>query len=218
MARAGGRNGARAKPRLRAQTPGPRGRRDPRIETAAEAIALVEQAGAITLVPAGDRLSLVTAVVGGPVAGSWWSHPRGKVIYAIATALADSRDVLVSKLVDGKITFVHRALWPALHRVVTDRRTRAAGRRALSAAARGLLDRVERAGRVRCDGPADRAARRTLESAALVHSASEHTDKGSHAAVLTAWSSWAPPDVVAASAELALADARAALAAAGITI
>jgi hypothetical protein len=200
------------------ETPGPRARRSARIDTVEEALALVEGAGAITLVPTGDRPSLVAAVAGGPVAGSWWSHPRGKAIFAIATALGDSGDILVSKLVDGKVTFVHRALWPALYRVVSDPRSRATRRQALPAAARALLDRVERDGSVRCDGPADRAARRALEAAALVHTASEHTDKGSHAAVLTAWKSWATADIVTASRKLALADARAALAIAGITI
>jgi hypothetical protein len=209
---------AKAKPRARTQTPGPRGRRDPRIETVDEALALIEQNGAITLVPAGTRPSLVTAVAGERVAGSWWSHPRGKAIYDIATALGDTGDVLISKLVDGKVTFLHRALWPALYRVVTDPKAKAARRRGLTAAARALLDRVERDGSVTCDGPADRAARRLLESAALVHTTSEHTDKGSHAAVLTAWTSWAPADVVTAAKDLALADARASLAAAGITL
>lgn len=204
--------------RSRTQTPGPRGRRDPRIDTVDEALALIEKSGAITLVPSGARPSLVTAVAGGPVSGSWWSHPRGKAIYAIATALEASTDVLVSKLVDGKVTFVHRALWPALYRVVSDPRARAARKRGLSAAARALLDRVERDGTVTCDGPADRAARRALEAAALVHAASEHTEKGSHAAVLTAWSTWAAPDVAAAAGKLPLAEARESLAAAGITL
>lgn len=205
-----------AKPR--AETAGPRSRRSAQIDTVAAALALVEQAGAITLVPTGDRPSLVAAVVGGPVAGSWWSHPRGKAIFRLATGLEDSGDILVSKLVDGKVTFVHRALWPALYRVVSDPRSRAARRSALPAAARALLDRVERDGTVRCDGPADRAARRVLEAATLVHTASEHTDTGSHAAVLTAWKTWATADIVTASRKLALADARATLATAGITI
>jgi hypothetical protein len=211
------RSNAKSKPRR--ETPGPRGRRDARIENAREALALVEEVRVITLVPAaGDRPSLVGAIVGGPVKGSWWSHPRGKLIYDVAVALEASGDVLVTKLVDGKVTFVHRALWPALIRVVTDAKARAPRRKALSAPARALLDRIERAGAVQCDGPADRAARKELELAGLVHATSEHTDHGHHAAVLTAWRSWAPADVAADAARLSLADARAALAAAGVTI
>ena len=54
---------------------------------------------------------------GEPVRGSWWSHPRSREIFAVTRAVRDSDDVLVCRLIDGKITFVHRRLWPALVRV-----------------------------------------------------------------------------------------------------
>jgi hypothetical protein len=204
--------------RPRAPTPGPRSRKDERIDTVVEALALVETAGAVTLVPAGDRPSLVAAIVGGPVAGSWWSHPRGKAIFDIATELERSPDVLVAKLVDGKVTFVHKRVWPALYKVVTDPKGRAARTRGLPAAAKALLDRVEREGSVQCDGPADRAARKALEAGALVHATSEHTDAGHHAAVLTSWPTWASTDTRTAARKLPIALARATLAAAGISL
>lgn len=59
---------------------------------------------------------LTEAIVGAAICGSWWSHPEGKRIFAILGAVADSRDVLVCRLVDGKVTFVHRRLWAALVR------------------------------------------------------------------------------------------------------
>jgi hypothetical protein len=169
----------------------------------------------MTLVPTRALPSLIAAITGGPIAGSWWSHPRGKDIFAIASALEDSADVLVGKLVDGKVTFVHRRLWPALYRVVSDPETRAARVRGLSAAATALLARVEAAGTLR---GADRAARKPLEERALVHSISEHTASGHHETVLTAWPAWAPPAIAAAAAALSLDAARAALAAAGIPL
>jgi hypothetical protein len=172
----------------------------------------------MTLVPTRALPSLIAAITGGPIAGSWWSHPRGKDIFAIATELEDSPDVLVGKLVDGKVTFVHRRLWPALYRVVTDPETRAARVRGLPAAATALLARVEAAGSLRCADRADRAARKPLEERALVHSTSEHTDAGHHATVLTAWPTWATPAVAAAAAALSLAAARDALATAGIPL
>ncbi len=61
--------------------------------------------------------SLVTAIAGKPVRGNWWTHPRAKMIFAITRALRESPDVLVCRIVDGKIGFVHRRLWPALVRV-----------------------------------------------------------------------------------------------------
>jgi hypothetical protein len=58
--------------------------------------------------------SLAEAIAGGPIRGSWWGHPKGQEIYKAAEAIRDSADVLVCRLVDGKITYVHRRLWPAI--------------------------------------------------------------------------------------------------------
>jgi len=61
--------------------------------------------------------SLAQAVAGEPIRGSWWAHPLGHEIFRITRAVRDSDEVLVCRLVDGKITYVHRRLWPALVRV-----------------------------------------------------------------------------------------------------
>ena len=61
--------------------------------------------------------SVVGLVAGQPVRGSWWSHARSHDIHAVLTWLADEPDVLAAKLVSGKVTFVHRRLWPALSSV-----------------------------------------------------------------------------------------------------
>ena len=58
--------------------------------------------------------SLAEAIAGGPIRGSWWGHPKGKEIFRVADAVSDHADVLVCKLVDGKVTYVHRRIWPAL--------------------------------------------------------------------------------------------------------
>jgi hypothetical protein len=60
---------------------------------------------------------LAEAIAGEPIRGSWWAHPRGHQIFAILGALGESPDILTCRLVDGKVTFVHRRLWPALVRV-----------------------------------------------------------------------------------------------------
>ena len=49
--------------------------------------------------------------------GSWWAHPKGHEIFRLSRAIRGSADVLVCRLVDGKITYVHRRLWPALVRL-----------------------------------------------------------------------------------------------------
>ncbi|HEU4729023.1 MAG TPA: hypothetical protein VFT22_14060 [Kofleriaceae bacterium] len=63
---------------------------------------------------------LADAVAGEPIVGSWWAHPRGKAIFAALSQLDDSEDVRCFKLVDGKITFVHRRVWPALARLASE--------------------------------------------------------------------------------------------------
>lgn len=83
--------------------------------TVAQALAFVERHG-IVLESArrGATPSLADAVAGEPIPGGWWSHRAGREIFAITRAVRESADVLVCRLVDGKITFVHRRLWPAL--------------------------------------------------------------------------------------------------------
>ena len=85
--------------------------------TADEAIAFVRKHGVVLSAAKGPVPNVSEAVAGGPVKGSWWSHPQGREIFRVLRSLSDSPDILVCRLVDGKITFVHRRLWPALVRV-----------------------------------------------------------------------------------------------------
>jgi hypothetical protein len=61
--------------------------------------------------------SLAQVVAGEPVKGSWWAHPKGNEIFLLSRAIRSSPDVLVCRLVDGKITYIHRRLWPAIVRL-----------------------------------------------------------------------------------------------------
>jgi hypothetical protein len=61
--------------------------------------------------------NLVEAIVGSPVKGSWWGHAKGKQIFNLLQDLRGSKKVLVCRLVDGKVTYVHRDVWPALVRL-----------------------------------------------------------------------------------------------------
>lgn len=81
--------------------------------TAKEALTFVKQHGVVLQAARGPVPSLAEAIVGGPIRGSWWGHPKGREIFRVADAVTDSDEVLVCKLVEGKITFVHRRLWPA---------------------------------------------------------------------------------------------------------
>jgi hypothetical protein len=82
--------------------------------TPREALAFVERHGIVLQAARGPVPSLAEEIAGGPIRGSWWGHPRGKEIFQAAEAVCESADVLVCKLIEGKITYVHRRLWPAL--------------------------------------------------------------------------------------------------------
>lgn len=56
--------------------------------------------------------SLAARIAGGPIHGSWWSHPRGREIFALIQHVHASNAVLVCSLAGGKITYIHRRLWP----------------------------------------------------------------------------------------------------------
>ena len=61
--------------------------------------------------------NLVEFIAGEPVKGNWWSHPHSHRIFALTRSVRDSPDVLTCRLVNGKVTFVHRRVWPALVRL-----------------------------------------------------------------------------------------------------
>jgi hypothetical protein len=44
---------------------------------------------------------------------SWWSHSKGKEIFRALDALPEDQ-VVSTKLVGGKVTLIHRRLWPEL--------------------------------------------------------------------------------------------------------
>ena len=84
--------------------------------TPRQAAAFVRKHGVVLEAATGSVPAMAAAIVGAPIRGSWWAHPRRQAIFELTRALRDSRDILVCRLVDGRITYVHRRLWPALVR------------------------------------------------------------------------------------------------------
>ena len=87
--------------------------------TSRQALAFVRKHGVVLEAAHGPVPSLAEVIAGEPVRGSWWSHPKGNEIFAVTRAVRDSDDVLVCRLIKGKITFVDRRLWPALVRAAS---------------------------------------------------------------------------------------------------
>ena len=85
--------------------------------TRRSALAFVRKHGVVLEGARGPVPSLAEAVAGGRIRGSWWGHKRGHEIFAITRAIRASPDVLVCRLVRGKVTYVHARVWAALARV-----------------------------------------------------------------------------------------------------
>jgi len=83
-------------------------------------LSFVEKHGVVLASARGAVPSLAEAVAGEPIVGSWWAHPKGKAIFEALSEIDDSLDVRCFRLVDGKVTFVHRKAWPALVRLGKD--------------------------------------------------------------------------------------------------
>lgn len=85
--------------------------------TASGALAFVRKHGVVLVSAKGAAPRLTEAILGAAINGSWWAHPQSRHIYAILQAVTESGQVLVCRLIDGKVTLVHRRLWPALVRL-----------------------------------------------------------------------------------------------------
>ena len=85
--------------------------------TPKEAIAFVKANGVVLESGRGPVPNLAEAIAGAAIRGSWWAHPKANTIFLCSRAIRESADVLVCRLVGGKVTYVHRRLWPALVRL-----------------------------------------------------------------------------------------------------
>lgn len=159
--------------------------------------ALVKKKGLVT------QTEAASFVAGESIRGSWWTHPRGKEIFRALTELEDDEDVRSCKLIDGKVTFVHRRLWPALLRVAQERDLFPKP----SAAAKAALKRL--------GGKLDRKVREELERTLLVIGRSEHTPTGKHEVRVEAFTDAFPADARREARRMSLEEATSALRAAG---
>jgi hypothetical protein len=80
-------------------------------------LAFVKAQGVVLESARGPVPSLAEAIAGKPIRGSYWAHPKAHDIFLCSRVIRQSADVLVCRLVCGKVTYVHRRLWPALARL-----------------------------------------------------------------------------------------------------
>lgn len=82
--------------------------------TPKQALAFVRKHGVVLQSARGAVPNLAEFIAGEEIRGGWWSHAKGREIFRVCEALAESEEVLMCTLVDGKVTYVHKRLWPAL--------------------------------------------------------------------------------------------------------
>lgn len=80
-------------------------------------LAFVEEHGVVLASAKGPVPRLIEKIAGETITGNWWSHPRAHAIYNLLAVLQQHDDILVCRLVNGKVTLVHRRAWPALVRL-----------------------------------------------------------------------------------------------------
>jgi hypothetical protein len=85
--------------------------------SAADALAFIEEHGVVLVAGKGPVPRLVEVILGEPIRGSWWAHPASHRIFAVLQVVEESGELLVCRLIAGKVTLVHRRLWPALTRL-----------------------------------------------------------------------------------------------------
>jgi len=133
-------------------------------------------------------LPSVVGIVAGPrVKGSWWGHEKGHEIFRELGKLESNPDALTTRLVSGKVTYLHRRLWPDFISIANAREGWQI--RGLPSGARRLLAEVDGKGQVRMDTyPGKSEDAREIERRLLVYTEDIHTDKGFHTKLLSAWS------------------------------
>ena len=85
--------------------------------TPRQAVGFVHRHGVVLEAARGLEPSLAAHVAGGPIAGSWWGHPRGHEIYALTLVIQESKAILICMLAHKRRTYIHRRLWPAFVRL-----------------------------------------------------------------------------------------------------
>ncbi|HYO53076.1 RNA methyltransferase [Archangium sp.] len=182
------------------------------VRTEHDARELIRQKRVVTEVPASGMTSLVEAVAGGPVHGSWRTHAKGRLMYRLGRMLRASDEVLAVRLVEGKVAFVDPVLWAVVFRVAMEPSRRRRSLEGLSSQARALLTAVERDRVVRLEKQGEwTKGREALEERLLVHVSEAEPEEGHHVTVLRAWRDWVSPTVKEAAETLTYDEALARL-------
>jgi hypothetical protein len=85
--------------------------------TPRKVVAFIRSHGVVLESAQGAEPSLAAHIAGSPIKGNWWSHKKSHQIFWLTQHVRASKAVLVCTLAHGKITYIHRRLWPYFVRV-----------------------------------------------------------------------------------------------------
>lgn len=128
--------------------------------------------------------SVVGILTGESLRGSWWSHPQSHSIFSVLSALAESPEVALTKLLNRKDTFIHKQLWSAL--LAVGRAREDWQLQGMSGECVRLLYLVDQSDTVMATGP----AAKELQFRLLVTAQQVHTEDGRHEIALESWARW----------------------------
>ena len=128
--------------------------------------------------------NVVTLMTGESLRMSWWSHPRAQDIFNMLDILSDHPDVLLTKLISGKDTFIHRRSWSDFVAVAISKEKWQMN--LLPSEPAKLLDEIESHGFVLRSGPAAKELQKRL----LINAKQIHTTSGKHSFMLQSWKLW----------------------------
>ena len=84
-----------------------------------DAVEFVDEYDVVLVSAKGSVPRLAEYIGGAPIKGSWWAHPQAHAIFALINVLADSEQVVICRMIEGRLTMVHRRLWPSLVRAAS---------------------------------------------------------------------------------------------------
>ncbi len=136
-----------------------------------------------------DRMlpSVTTLIVGKPVEGSWWSHPKANMIFNAVEEIDEA--VATVRLVRKKNTLVAQSLWQDLCDLGKAREPWQLD--GLNPEALTMLETIESAPEPVVFDKARKKFAAQLDDRLLAYAASIHTDAGHHVRAYQSWTAWA---------------------------
>lgn len=159
--------------------------------------------------------SVVGIVTGEKILSTWWSHKKGHEIFNILSEISEKDDILLTKMISGKVTFIYKNLWLEFLTVANSNEPWQFNN--LSVEAQALLKSIHSKGFIQTEKlPKDFFSTsrkmgdvvRELEKKILVCSYQTHTEQGFHAKVIENWEHWVQRKKIAFKKRIYVQDAK----------